>query len=143
MILDFVGAIFYIGIVYIVGQWTVNWLYKNGDIKSADWLAFAVGFSELTLLSTFLYFTCHMSVQIIRIVWLLLGIVSTYFLIRRKLFTRSRIAVLGCVTGLWLVMLLPGLIGGDQYYVYRGNCTDQQTYVEETVAMSMHPINWY
>lgn len=143
MILDFIGALLYIGIIYIVGQWTVKWRYKEESDKSADWLSFAVGFSEMTILSTFLYFTCHMSVQIIRIVWLLLGGMSVFFLIKWKLFTKSGIAVFGCVTGLWLVMLLPGLVGGDQYYVYRGNCTDQQTYVEETVAMSMHPIEWY
>lgn len=143
MILDFTGALFYIGIIYIVGQWTVKWLNKSESDKAADWLSFAVGFSEMTVLSTFLYFTCHMSVQMIRIIWLLLGGVSVFCLIKWKRFARSGIVVFGCVTGLWLVMLLPGLVGGDQYYVYRGNCTDQQTYVEETVAMSMHPISWY
>ncbi len=143
MILDFVGALFYIGVVYLAGQWTVTWLYKNRDEESADWLSFAVGFAEMTVMSTFLYFTCRMPVWGIRTVWLLLGAVSAFLLVKQKRFSRSGIAVLGCVTGLWLVMLLPGLIGGDQYYVYRGNCTDQQTYVEETVAMSMHPIGWY
>ena len=143
MILDFVGALFYIGVVYLAGQWTVTWLYKNRDEESADWLSFAVGFAEMTVMSTFLYFTCRMPVWGIRTVWLLLGAVSAFLLVKQKRFSGSGIAVLGCVTGLWLVMLLPGLIGGDQYYVYRGNCTDQQTYVEETVAMSMHPIGWY
>ncbi len=143
MILDFFGALLYIGIVFAVGQWTVKWLYKNEGDESADWLSFAAGFAEMTVLSTFLYFTCHMSVQLIRIVWLLSGGAALFSLISRKLLTKAGAAVLGCVTGLWLVMLLPGLIGGDQYYVYRGNCSDQQTYVEETVAMSMHPIGWY
>ena len=142
MILDFFGALLYIGIVFAVGQWTVKWLYKNEGDESADWLSFAAGFAEMTVLSTFLYFTCHMSVQLIRIVWLLSGGAALFSLISRKLLTKAGAAVLGCVTGLWLVMLLPGLIGGDQYYVYRGNCSDQQTYVEETVAMSMHPIGW-
>lgn len=143
MILDFVGALCYIGIIYIVGHLSVKWLHKNGSDSYADWLSFAIGFAEMTLLSTFLYFTCRLPVQAIRIVWLLLGGLSLFVLIKRRLLTGSGLAVLGCVTGLWLIMLLPGLIGGDQYYVYRGNCTDQQTYVEETVAMSMHPIGWY
>lgn len=143
MILDFVGALFYIGVVFLIGQRTVKWLYKNEGDQYADWLSFAVGFAEMTVLSTFLYFTCRMPAQVIRVVWLLMGGASFFSLMKRKLFTRSGVAVWGCVTGLWLIMLLPGLIGGDQYYVYRGNCTDQQTYVEETVAMSMHPIGWY
>lgn len=143
MILDFIGALFYIGIVFLTGQWTVKWLYKNENGQYTDWLSFAVGFAEMTVLSTFLYFTCRMSAQVIRVVWLVMGGASFFSLMKRKLFTRSGAAVLGCVTGLWFIMLLPGLIGGDQYYVYRGNCTDQQTYVEETVAMSMHPIGWY
>ena len=143
MILDFVGALLYIGVVFLTGQRTVKWLYKNEGDQYADWLSFAVGFAEMTVLSTFLYFTCRMPAQVIRVVWLLMGGASFFSLMKRKLFTRSGVAVWGCVTGLWLIMLLPGLIGGDQYYVYRGNCTDQQTYVEETVAMSMHPIGWY
>ena len=54
MILDFVGALFYIGVVYLAGQWTVTWLYKNRDEESADWLSFAVGLAEITVKSTFL-----------------------------------------------------------------------------------------
>ena len=46
MILDFIGALLYIGIIYIVGQWTVGWLYKNEKDTIVDWLSFAVGFSE-------------------------------------------------------------------------------------------------
>lgn len=143
MVLDFIGACVYISVIYGVGQWTVVRLYQSETDKASDWLSFAVGFAEMTILSTFLYFTCCLPVQAIRVVWLLLGSVSLYVLMRHKYLTKSALAVLGCVVGLWLVMLIPGLIRGDQYYVYRGNCTDQQTYVEETVAMSMHPIGWY
>lgn len=143
MILDFIGALLYIGIIYMVGQWTVGWLYKNEKDTIVDWLSFAVGFSEMTILSTFLYFTCNLSTGVIRIIWVLLGGIALFFLIKWNRFTKPGIAALGCVVSLWLVMLLPGLIRGDQYYVYRGNCTDQQTYVEETVALSMHPISWY
>ena len=45
MILDFFGALLYIGIVFAVGQWTVKWLYKNEGDESADWLSFAAGFA--------------------------------------------------------------------------------------------------
>ena len=103
MILDFFGALLYIGIVFAVGQWTVKWLYKNEGDESADRLSFAAGFAEMTVLSTFLYFTCHMSVQLIRIVWLLFGGAALFSLICRKLLTKAGAAVLGCVTGLWLV----------------------------------------
>lgn len=143
MVLDFIGAFVFIGIVYSVGQWTVQRLSQNENSQTAEWLSFAVGFAELTILSTFLYFTCRLPVRVIQIILLLLGGMSLFLLIKRKRLTKSGIAVWGCVTGLWLFMLLPGFIWGDQYYVYRGNCTDQQTYVEETVAMSMHPIGWY
>lgn len=143
MVLDFGVALLYIVIIYSVGQWTVKWLYQDTDDRTVNWLSFAIGFSEMTIVSTFLYFMCGMSVQVIRIIWLALGGISVAALIRRRLFTKSSLGSLGCVIVLWLFLLLPGVIGGEQYYVYRGNCTDQQTYVEETVALSMHPIGWY
>lgn len=143
MVLDFAAAVCYIGIVWIVGQWTAGKLFAGSHAKGACLLSFALGFSELTLVSTLLYFTCRMPVQGIRIVCLALGLAALIDLVRRHRIDKAALAVLLGVIGLWLVMLLPGLAGGDQYYVYRGNCTDQQTYVEETVALSMHPIGWY
>lgn len=143
MALDFVVALLYIGTVWCLGQWTVGCLFDEDREKNAYLLALPLGFSELTLLSTFLYFTARFSVQTIRIVWILLGCASLIVILRRRLLKRTDLLAFIMVLGLWLVMLLSGIAGGDQYYVYRGNCTDQQTYVEETVALSMHPIGWY
>ena len=143
MALDFVVALIYIGTVWCLGQWTVGCLFDGDKESNAYLLAFPLGFSELTLLSTFLYFTVRLPVQAIRVVWILLGCASLIAILRRRLVKRSDLLVHIVVLGLWLVMLIPGIMGGDQYYVYRGNCTDQQTYVEETVALSMHPIGWY
>ena len=72
MVLDFGVALLYIVIIYSVGQWTVTWLYQDTDDWTVNWLSFAIGFSEMTIVSTFLYFMCGMSVQIIRIIWLAL-----------------------------------------------------------------------
>lgn len=143
MVLDFAAALCYIGIVWTVGQWTAGRIFAGSHAKGACLLSFALGFSELTLLSTFLYFTCRMPVQGIRIVCIALGLVALADLVRRHGINKATLAVLFGVVGLWLVMLLPGLAGREQYYVYRGNCTDQQTYVEETVALSMHSLGWY
>lgn len=143
MALDFVVALIYIGTVWCLGRWTVGCLFDEDKEKNVYLLAFPLGFSELTLLSTFLYFTVRFPAQAIRAVWILLGCVSLIAILRRRLVKRADLLALIVVLGLWLVMLIPGIMGGDQYYVYRGNCTDQQTYVEETVALSMHPIGWY
>lgn len=143
MILDFAAALCYIGIVWLLGQWTVGKLFAKDRTGCAGLFAFALGFSELTLVSTFLYFTCRMPVQAVRLVWIAAGCAALVDLVRRRGIGKESLAVLGGTLGLWLLMLLPGLAGRDQYYVYRGNCTDQQTYVEETVALSMHSIGWY
>ena len=143
MILDFTAAVLYIGIVWILGQWTAGRLRREDLRRGGCLLSFALGFSELTLASTFLYFTCRLPVQAIRVLWLLAGAAAFADLCRRRELHGRVLAVPAAVTLLWLIMLLPGLLGRDQYYVYRGHCTDQQTYVEETVAMSMHPIGWY
>ena len=143
MVLDFAAALLYIGIIWVLGYWTTMRLSGNKADNNAYLLSFVLGFSELTLVSTFLYFTCRIPMEVIRIVWVVLGCASLADIFRRREMHKPAPAILGGVTALWLVMLIPGIIGGDQYYVYRGNCTDQQTYVEETVALSMHPIGWY
>lgn len=143
MILDFAAALLYIGILWILGYWTAMRLFGDKADKNEYLLSFVLGFSELTLVSTFLYFTCRLPMEVIRIVWIVLGCASLIDTLRRREIHKPALALLGGVAALWLVMLIPGIIGRDQYYVYRGNCTDQQTYVEETVALSMHPIGWY
>lgn len=143
MVLDFAAALLYIGIIWVLGYWTAMRLFGDKADNNAYLLSFVLGFSELTLVSTFLYFTCRLPMGVIRIVWVVLGCASLVDMFRRREIHKPALVILGGVTALWLVMLVPGIIGGDQYYVYRGNCTDQQTYVEETVALSMHPIGWY
>lgn len=143
MAADFLIALLYIIIVWIFGQWTVKRLIAERAYGDCRLLSFATGFAELTLLSTFLYFTCKMPVQAIRIIWLVLGVLALIDLIRRQEMKKKDIVIIGMVLGLWLILLIPGIVGGDQYYVYRGNCTDQQTYIEETVALSTHSIGWY
>lgn len=143
MAADFVIALLYIIIVWLTGQWTVNRLLAKTRDGSYRLLSLVTGFAELTLVSTFGYFTCRLPVGAIRAVWCVLAAAALIDLIRRHEIGKEDLLVPGMVSVLWLVLLLPGILGGDQYYVYRGNCTDQQTYVEETVALSMHPIGWY
>ena len=145
MVLDFTFSLFYIGIIYVVGQWTGCKLFLRGesDNKDIELLSLVIGFSEMTILSTFFYFMCRMPMEAIRAIWLILGIAAAADGIRRRSITKYSLVTLCSVLLLWLFMLVPGLIGKDQYYVYRGNATDAQTYVEEAVALSMHPIGWY
>lgn len=143
MIIDFLIALLYILMVWVIGQWTMTQLFSrvlHGDCRL---LSFATGFAELVVLSTFIYFTCKMPVQIIRVIWLALGIMAFIDLLRHHGIHKKDLVIPGMLIALWLILLVPGILGGDQYYVYRGNCTDQQTYVEETVALSMHSIRWY
>lgn len=140
---DFGCVLIYIYIVWCVGQWIISMQKSLEKDVEARWLSFAAGFSALTLLSTFLYFVCRFPVEIIRGIWSVLGIISTMMLILKRRIGRKEIQVFGIVLVLFLFMLIPGVVGKDQYYVYRGNCTDQQTYIEETVALSSHGISWY
>lgn len=143
MAADFIIALLYIIVVWLVGQCTISRLLEEKAYGDSRLLSFAVGFAELTLLSTFFYFTCKMPVQAIRVIWAVLAVAALVDLIRRRELKKADLPVLVMVLGLWLILLIPGILGGDQYYVYRGNCTDQQTYVEETVALSTHSIGWY
>lgn len=143
MLLDFFGALLYIGIIWSVGQWTIRKLFRNNMREENVLLVFTMGFSEITLISTFLYFVVRMPMLMIRIVWLALGFLVYGVAIKRHEISKSAVAILVGVIMLWLFLLIPGLTGKEQYYVYRGNCADQHTYVEETTAMSLHSISWY
>lgn len=74
---------------------------------------------------------------------MVLGGIITVFLIRKKVLEIQDVKVFGFIAGLFLILLIPGILGKDQYYVYRGNCTDQHTYIEEAVTLSSHAISWY
>lgn len=140
---DFVYALIYIYIVWCVGQWIISMLKPLEKDVEVRWLSFTAGFSALTLLTTFLYFVCRFPVEIIRGIWSVLGIISMIMLILKRRIGWREIQVFGIVLVLFIFLLIPGIVGKDQYYVYRGNCTDQQTYIEETVALSSHGISWY
>lgn len=143
MIADFFVVLIYLYIVWCIGEGTLVVLGLLKKEKRIEWLAFVVGFSVLTLLSTFLYFVCRLPVEGIRVVWLVLGGLTTGFFIRKRIVGLADFKVFGLITLLFLVLLIPGALGRDQYYVYRGNCTDQYTYIEEAVTLSSHAISWY
>lgn len=143
MLGDFLAALIYIYIVWIVGRtiiFAMKSIRRDAEIR---WLAFAIGFAALTVLTTFLYFTCHFTVEAVRVVWGMIGALSTGVLVWKKQVGLSEMKVPAMVLGVFCILLVPGILGRDQYYVYRGNCTDQQTYMEEMVALSSHGISWY
>lgn len=143
MIRNFLLALMYIYIIWCTGQCIISLTQYSKAHKYICWLSFSVGFSILILLSTFCYFTCKLPVDIIRLIWLGLGCISTFLLIKKRQIGKRELQVFLLVLTLFLFLLVPGILRKDQYYVYRGNCTDQQTYMEETVAISLHPISWY
>lgn len=143
MVGDFLFALIYIYVVWSVGQVIIFAMKPTRQNEGIEWLAFAIGFSFLTVLTTFLYFTCRLPVEVIRGIWGIFGGLSTALLIWKRQIHLINIKVPAMVLGLYLFLLIPGILGKDQYYVYRGNCTDQQTYMEETVALSSHGISWY
>lgn len=140
---DFLVALIYLYIVWCVGEGILFVLGLLKKEKHIEWLAFAAGFSVLTLLSTFLYFVCGLPVEGIRAVWLVSGFLITLLFVCKKIVGLRSFQVFGLTAALFFVLLIPGILGKDQYYVYRGNCTDQFTYIEEAVVLSSHAISWY
>ena len=56
-----------------------------------------------------------------------------------KDFVKMTLAVMA---GLFSIMILPGVIHGDKYYVHRGNIYDQYFYLAEVVYMSLHDLQY-
>ena len=144
MIVNTICGLLFLIIVYIIGLWEIELLtYRNKPNELGHCCAFGIGLAVTAITATFLYFVCKLNAQVIGLLFLVLGIILGSILFIRGKYRKCDLQIVLFSMIVLGILLIPGVWKGEQYYVYRGNPYDKQTYVEEAVAMSMHSISWY
>jgi hypothetical protein len=107
-----------------------------------DWLAMPIGLCLVGLFSYVLYFMCGFTVQSIQFLFLCALIPCLVMLFYRGI-RLAEWCRLAAVIGIFLFLALPAWIGGEQYYVFRGNHWDQFFYLNQSLVLWANPLHIY
>jgi len=132
-----------VALLYMLALWAIGRaVLMAGRADRDSWLAMPVGLSVVGIAGNALYFAAGLSVHVIQ--WILVAAVlpCVVFLLRRRL-PRFEWEQLLAVLGLFLVLALPAYLGGEQYYVFRGNHGDHFNYINMTLALRANPYAAY
>ncbi len=111
-------------------------------LDDSDWLAMPIGLCLVGLVSNILYFTVGLSAQLIQLVFLSILIPCLVMVLQRGV-PRCEWSRLLSVLGVFLLLALPAFIGGEQYYVFRGNHWDQFNYINQALTLWDNPFSVY
>lgn len=137
MISNFVSIIVMTILFWIVGRFLVNRIIKMDEQFSFAYSA--VGTVVVAVITSILYFRLGMSMMSIAIVMIVIAIITMG--VQIKSIKKRELLQLGIQIGLFLILIIPGLIRGEQYYVYRGNFFDQFIYLSE--GITTYRFTWH
>ena len=108
----------------LIGNIFSNTSFLKGHIKKI-----LIGYCLFIILNYFLFFVFYLTIKIILLVWFF--IIAIFFYISKKkinyqLFSIDILKYIGPIT---LVYILPAIIYGEQFYVFRGNHWDLFSYL--------------
>ncbi len=137
------GHAFNLGIRTIIKDDNKSLYFDNNELINIP-----VGFGIASILTTFLYFMCGLTIQNIFFILLVLAIILTGFClyVGRHDLKHNIVKPLAMylITMIYLfVLAIPGLAYGDAEYVWRGNRWDKNIYSTEAIAAWTHPISYY
>ncbi len=132
-----------IGLTFLFALWVFGRsLILACSANGSDWLAMPIGLCFVGLSGNVLYFAAGLSVQIIQLM-LLFALLPCLALVLSRGARRSEWIRLLAVCGIFLVLALPAYIGGEQYYVFRGNHWDHFNYIDQALTLRDNPYSAY
>lgn len=141
MIFNFLGTVLYIIASWLMG---IAFLQLTGtlrlNIKNLHYIALPVGILLDAVIAPVIYFGFGQTVEIIRMVYIVLAVVSFCILIRKKV-QKNVLFGLMLVLFLFTITAVLGMIKGTKLYVHRGNIWDKEIYLSQVVYMGQYDIN--
>jgi len=142
MLYNIVGTLLFIIVTWLMG---LTLLKTTGlttkSYTHIHYISIPIGITICAIVATTMYFRIGLSVGAIRIAYGILSLLSIAVLVKKKVDKREVIGLLIIIL-LFAVMILPGILHGDKYYVHRGNLYDQYYYLSEVIYMSLHKISY-
>jgi hypothetical protein len=121
----------FIAIAFIVVLWLIgNVIVGDRASYGCGWLAGPVGLSVLSIASNFLYFAVGLSTRCIQAITLIAALLCFIVLLYRRP-TRCDLQRCFLMIAVFVVLVLPAYIGGQSYYVFRGNVGDHFNYIDQ------------
>ena len=126
--------------VWIFGNCALYLIARGeGSARYAP-VAMAIGFTGVIITVNPLYYVTGLGMPQIRYILLALLLAAACFLALTWKKVRPDITLLFWTIAIFIVLALPALIGGEQYYVFRGNWWDHFTYITAAYGFANHPL---
>lgn len=139
MLTDSVVISLLLALSWSIGRSALRIMGGADDLKT---LSIPVGISLALIAVNLLYFIGDLKISSIRNVLLACFILSgLYFAKKFQDGTREDITDLLSTVGIYAILVLPAIIGGEQYYVFRGNWWDHFTYLTAAYGFANHPLS--
>lgn len=131
------------GLLFLLSLWVFGrTLIVICRIEDCDWAAMPTGLCLVGLIGNVLYFMCGLTVQWIQLLFLGALVPCLVIVFRHSVGLCEWKRVLATL-GVFLFLALPVFIGGEQYYVFRGNDDDHFNYMDQGLAIWTHPYSVY
>lgn len=140
MISNVINVLLLIIIIWSYGVTTISILKLDTKYYT---ICFSAGIPLFVLSTNLLYYTCYLSSEFVFDISLILALASIAMLIYRRKLSRATLFPLFIVVITFILLLIPNIIGGAQYYTLRGNFYDNFIYLSEAVVIKDHPWNYY
>ena len=129
------NIIIFYSCVYIVGKYFVNLFDLN------VFMALPVGLSLIVLLLNILLIPFNLSIYNARIILFIIVIILLISLtIQNRILFNYEHAIL--VFSALVITLIPALVGGMQFYSFRGNWWDHFNYISSVLTLRNHDVEF-
>ncbi len=131
-------------LIFIIAVWSIGTSMMI-ILKSEKYgfISGCVGISIVSIISVICYITLHINMQTIQFFICLVSFVSfLYCIYKRKIIKDTNlIKSLLLTIFAYIVLSIPGILGGEQYAAFRGNIWDHFNYISGALSAYKFPIN--
>ncbi|MBQ8945671.1 MAG: hypothetical protein IJ058_13870 [Lachnospiraceae bacterium] len=147
MLSNFIAIILFIISSYLFGYALLTWSgVIDSEYRLIHYVSAPLGMSVYGVIAAFFYFRLEWSAGSIKIVWGVISLLSLLYILicnRKKLHSFFRdLNALWLLLALFIIMIMPGLYKGANYYAYKGNPYDKLAYVSEISYMVNHDVHY-
>lgn len=109
--------------------------------RMIPYIGIPVGIPVCAVLANLMYLRIGTSMNGVRAAYAAAAMAAGVVLVKKGVEKREVAALLVQIL-LFSIMILPGVLHGDKYYIHRGNIYDQYFYLSEVIYMSLHKLSY-
>lgn len=147
LLTNYISTIIFIILSFITGYAVLLFMGVNKkEYKCIPCLCAPAGLAVNGVLAAFVYFRLGLNSGAVKISWIILAVFSLIFAVVKNhkdlKSTAGYFKALAFCLAFFVIMTVPGMYRGANYYVYKGNVYDKFAYISETVYMTNHNLDY-